>query len=63
MAVKVRTSLKLDKEVKTEAQIKALRSGVTLQEAVERLLREWVEGTLALPAPAEDAPVRSAPAT
>lgn len=49
MAGKVRTSIKLDEEVKTEAQIKALRNKITLQEVVERFLRAWVQEDLKLP--------------
>lgn len=55
-------SLKLDKEAKSEAQVKARRWGVILQEAVERFRREWVEGNLALPEPGAEESIRRIPA-
>jgi antitoxin component of RelBE/YafQ-DinJ toxin-antitoxin module len=46
-------NLKVSSLVKTEAQVKALREGVTLTEAIERLLAAWVVGNLELPEPIE----------
>lgn len=50
---KAAINLKIDANVKTEAQVKALRESLTLTEVVERLLAAWVVGQTMLPEPIE----------
>ena len=37
------TSVKVDDELWKEAKIQAIRSGITLQDVLNRALKEWLE--------------------
>jgi hypothetical protein len=49
-----RTTIRLTKELHLASRIKALRTGVSLTEAITRFLEEWVAGRLELPEPEEE---------
>jgi hypothetical protein len=46
---KAQIHAKVDPKVKTDAQVKALRVGITLSDAIEQFLQAWASDDLELP--------------
>lgn len=53
MEEKAAINVKVNAEVKTEAQVRGLREGLTLTDVIERFLAAWVMDEVDLPEPIE----------